>query len=1250
YTTTTIEGQGDVPEWEEDYLRYGAGSNSHYVWTSPNLEKDGVAYTGAHTAAKNWGASTSMGDAKKTAAGTPTQSGITYAIQNTIANANLQSGEIRQPYVFLLSDGAAITASSNWNETPANPGVSTTYKKTSGGVAGFLDIAASSITDGSQQVAATTILAAAYQKELLTTAYANNSDNAETQFYSVGLGADTAINGSTTNAWCALNPKALVTEYDTGTANKNNPDTTISVNVRKELWSRQDDKKQSGYFNGNSDGVIAASNNPGKFVYTTYYKYASTYPDLGEAFEKLSSDVKSATESVELPVESNDSGSGSGGSDTITGAIEFTDVIGAGMKVGVPKMGSVTGTADSNNTETNKKYTFENLDSVVTIKTVNGVTTLTWNIAAKDMGNHMYKIDDATANPKTYTTASPIKLSYTVDLDSSIVPTATVDTTYYTNAFSTNNGTKTANTVARFIPTGDNPYYYYTSAKVGKVEADAADLDYQSGTFAQYVLGAEIEPISSGIAGTIYQVYISADMVTASGSPYTSVDIGKVVDVELEGTESSAFMTALEASICNCYPCESDGDLTGEEDIKYAYRTGVALTGDDVKIGTVNKKELEHRTTTAAYIITEALSNGMITASLGNNGRIDLIAGIVLTGTSETTAGGTITYTSNVYNYTGSNLTDMNISSVIDSNLTDLAAVTSGGVVSTTTVSNDTVTWTGVTLAPGSNEFKYTAKTPPTASVDTKYKNITTADKMMSGSKVIDIKSNEVTTTIIAGTNVTININKDDSPWTTDAPTITLVEEDDATGTERSLTGLPDGTYYIYADGVNTGKTITVDHTASGSGANEETLNYYTLTVTSGDAGSTTPSVSGNDVSSGNAGSWNTTTGSGVYLAGSRVDIEVLLEAGYSFEDWSADNSSFNTSDMTRSDSIIMPNYPLTLTANTTANDNTAYKVYHYVMDTNGNYVLVDTDNLTGDTASELTLSNLKDGQLLVPGGITYKEGKVDGNVVTKATIEGDGSLEIYLYYDRAKYTLTVTEGAHTTVSGNDSGTYYYGEEISLEALADAGYVFDGWEGTYTDDQNNISFTMPAGDVTISSTAKHVPVNHNPINPPSKDDPVDLTGNTNFGFRGKFANLSGLTINGKDLDMTLSSDGTIYYITEPGDDTIIGEVTPDGDDAVQITIYEEYKKSLPDGNYLLEAVFDDNGVVTSGELEFLIKRENNNNNTSNQDKQTPVVVTENKKSPQTGDSNSLLFWAGIGMTAIIGIWMSMRVMKKAVEE
>lgn len=195
------------------------------------------------------------------------------------------------------------------------------------------------------------------------------------------------------------------------------------------------------------------------------------------------------------------------------------------------------------------------------------------------------------------------------------------------------------------------------------------------------------------------------------------------------------------------------------------------------------------------------------------------------------------------------------------------------------------------------------------------------------------------------------------------------------------------------------------------------------------------------------------------YDVSTNISANKFKKTGYTFAGWcTVDNPTETTEIYNNSQEIINlvseNNGQITLYAQWTANTNTPYEVAHFVMNTKGIYTLAQTENLTGTTDSNIDINKLIKTSTAynIPNGIYYKETKVDGKIVTNATIKPDGTLQIAIYYARTYGYLTTAKGSYiSTITQINNKKYYYGETIpDITATVEyaQGYLtnFDKWE------------------------------------------------------------------------------------------------------------------------------------------------------------------------------------------------------------
>ena len=183
------------------------------------------------------------------------------------------------------------------------------------------------------------------------------------------------------------------------------------------------------------------------------------------------------------------------------------------------------------------------------------------------------------------------------------------------------------------------------------------------------------------------------------------------------------------------------------------------------------------------------------------------------------------------------------------------------------------------------------------------------------------------------------------------------------------------------------------------------------------------------------------------YKYGEKVTVaENATAPGYTFSGW--DKEDFT-----------MPANDVVIKGSFTANDNTQYKVEHYLEDLDGKtFTLKDTETLAGTTDTTATATPKQ-----YPG-FTFNE-NVEGTK-TSGTITGDGQLVLKLYYTRNSYKVTYEYEGTVPTGASElpvEATYKYGESVTVAENATApGYTFSGWD--------HEDFIMPANDVVIKGS------------------------------------------------------------------------------------------------------------------------------------------------------------------------------------
>ena len=168
-----------------------------------------------------------------------------------------------------------------------------------------------------------------------------------------------------------------------------------------------------------------------------------------------------------------------------------------------------------------------------------------------------------------------------------------------------------------------------------------------------------------------------------------------------------------------------------------------------------------------------------------------------------------------------------------------------------------------------------------------------------------------------------------------------------------------------------------------------------------------------------------------------------------------------------------MPAYNMILTL-TGVLDEAVYTVHHWKQKTTGiasdhddkNYELAETETKKAQIGSKVT-----------PAVKTYT-GFDSPKTQTKA-VTADGKMVIDYYYERHLYNVTLNAGTgiEKTIG---AGPYRYGQSVTIDANVKEGYHWLNWTGNYTGgsggdqtvDTKKFTFTMPAGDVTMTANAE----------------------------------------------------------------------------------------------------------------------------------------------------------------------------------
>ncbi len=178
---------------------------------------------------------------------------------------------------------------------------------------------------------------------------------------------------------------------------------------------------------------------------------------------------------------------------------------------------------------------------------------------------------------------------------------------------------------------------------------------------------------------------------------------------------------------------------------------------------------------------------------------------------------------------------------------------------------------------------------------------------------------------------------------------------------------------------------------------------------------------------------------------------------GYLFDGWYYDNNGTQTKWDFDKDTV---KSSMTLTAQWA--ESIPYIVEHYKANGNG-YTLEESEHSAGkigDTATAAPKTYT---------GFTYNSLiSTSSGILKKISSEAD-KVTLKLYYDRTVYTVTVENDGNGSASAAPASAAK-GEEITLTATPDNGYLFKEWQivsGGVTISNNK--FTMPADNVTVKA-------------------------------------------------------------------------------------------------------------------------------------------------------------------------------------
>lgn len=344
-------------------------------------------------------------------------------------------------------------------------------------------------------------------------------------------------------------------------------------------------------------------------------------------------------------------------------------------------------------------------------------------------------------------------------------------------------------------------------------------------------------------------------------------------------------------------------------------------------------------------------------------------------------------------------------------------------------------------------------------------------------------------------------------------------------GSTATLTATPDEGYHFlqWNDGnTQNPRTVTVTGNATYTASFE--INSYTITISSAN------------------NAQGSATGGGTYTHGQTVTATAIANSGYMFSRWS-NNATTNP-------------YQFTATENATL-------VAHFAEIPANFYTInvLSEDNTMG-------IGN---------GSGSYEEGSVisisatantgyyftmwsDGNTQNPRTVTVTGDATYTARFAAEQYQLTVLPDNSLHGSANGSGTYNYGQQVSISATANTGYHFTQWNDGNTQNPRTVTVTGAATYTAQFGTESYtveVLVNNNAYGTPNGSgtfnygEQVTISATVNNGYHfvrwndGNLQNPRTVTVIG-NASYTAILEAESYTITAVPDVATHGSVTGGG--------------------------------------------------------------------------------------------------------
>jgi uncharacterized repeat protein (TIGR02543 family) len=175
-----------------------------------------------------------------------------------------------------------------------------------------------------------------------------------------------------------------------------------------------------------------------------------------------------------------------------------------------------------------------------------------------------------------------------------------------------------------------------------------------------------------------------------------------------------------------------------------------------------------------------------------------------------------------------------------------------------------------------------------------------------------------------------------------------------------------------------------------------------------------------------------------------------------------------------------------------------------------------------------------------------------------------DANKNVTANFKRITYTLTINAVNGSVLMDPDGGTYNSGALIFVTAEPDSGYVFNGWSGNLTGDQNPVLITMNQNK-NITALFKQI------INTANANDMFPRQTTLGANYPNPFSTQTTIPFELKE-----ASHIKISVINNLGQEvyTMINKQLPPGKYTTHWDGRDKNKNRLPDGIYFCQIITD----------------------------------------------------------------------------